>query len=477
MLRASSRARSSACACGSGRGATERRLRLAELVLQRLQVGADLALEVLGVALRHAGADERTGVADLVADAIVAQAAGRFAHPARRVAFVAAHVGGGADRSASRARVTFCSSSPLRSTSCCTCSRLRLRRRRQPAHFVGDRLLLAGDLLGAAHGVVDVAFGAAGLRRAAAAARPAAAARALRPTGRRRPARRWRRRGAWRRPPAAAAAPTARGRRGSPRATSCSSCRAASSACSASSRCELPDAAARLLLPGGGAPPLTLGFLFLPARQLLQLLGELVDLLVGLLLRRLLAHLVLVGHAVHFELEQIGEIAVLLLAAATAAAALLLPDLHLGLVLLLGLLQELQRLLLGRQRRVRRGRLQLRLRPSFISAIAFGSSSRIFLNDAIAAEPLGHLQHQLLDLLAQLRLRQPDDGGVLAQLVGGHRLAIALHVERRGDDLLLLLRQIVRASSSCWPCRRHRRRSPATAPAGSPCSADGSRTK
>src|SRR5690606_22995840 len=104
--------------------------------------------------------------------------------------------------------------------------------------------------------------------------------------------------------------------------------------------------AARRLLPGRRAATLALGFLFLPARQLLQLLGQLVDLLVRLLLGRLLAHLVLIRHPVHFQLEQLGEIAVLLLPAATAAASLLLPDLDLRLVLLFRLLQILECLLL-----------------------------------------------------------------------------------------------------------------------------------
>ena len=70
----------------------------------------------------------------------------------------------------------------------------------------------------------------------------------------------------------------------------------------------------------------------------------LVDLPIGALLLGALLHLVLVGQLVQLELEQVGEIVrhvVLLPAAATTATAAVL-HLHLQLVLLLGILQELQ---------------------------------------------------------------------------------------------------------------------------------------
>ena len=70
----------------------------------------------------------------------------------------------------------------------------------------------------------------------------------------------------------------------------------------------LAGSAARRLLAERGAAPLPLGFLLLPARELLQLLDQLVDLLIGLLLRCLLARLVLVRHLVELQLEQVGEI-------------------------------------------------------------------------------------------------------------------------------------------------------------------------
>jgi len=96
---------------------------------------------------------------------------------------------------------------------------------------------------------------------------------------------------------------------------------------------------------------LPLELLLLPARELLQLLDELIDLLIALLLLGALLHLVLVRELVELELEQIREVlGHRVVAAASAAAALLLR--HLQLVLLLGLLQQLQRTLLGRERAV-----------------------------------------------------------------------------------------------------------------------------
>ena len=140
---------------------------------------------------------------------------------------------------------------------------------------------------------------------------------------------------------------------------SCSSRRAASSTCSASERCWSPPPPT---LSGLGAPSLALGFLFLPPRQLLQLLEQFVDLLVGLLLLRALRGLVLVGHLVELELEEVSQVLGHGTAAATAApAALLAAHLHLRLVLFLGVLQNLQRLLFRLERALRIGLLQLRL--------------------------------------------------------------------------------------------------------------------
>ena len=109
---------------------------------------------------------------------------------------------------------------------------------------------------------------------------------------------------------------------------------------------QIAAATARLALTRRRQTTLPLGFLLLPARQLLQFFGELVELLVAALLLGALLQLVLIGELVHFELEQIGQIfGHLILAAATTAAAALRRDLDL--VFLLGILQQFERPLLG----------------------------------------------------------------------------------------------------------------------------------
>ena len=204
----------------------------------------------------------------------------------------------------------------------------------------------------------------------------------------------------------------------------------------------LAGSAARCLLAERGATPLAFGFLLLPPRELLQLLHQLVELLIGLLLRCLLARLVLIRHLVELHLEQVGEILRHRAAAPASAAALLALHLHLHLVFFFGLLEELQRLLLGRRARPPGLTACSFDSAFFISATACGRSSATFLNaGSCCDEPAVHPRDQPVDLIAQPRLRQRDHRGVLAQLVGRHLLAVALHVEGRGDDLPLLLRQ------------------------------------
>ena len=119
----------------------------------------------------------------------------------------------------------------------------------------------------------------------------------------------------------------------------------------------------------------------------------------------------------------------------------LAPHLHLRLVLFLGLLQDLQRLLLRLERALRIGLLQLRL-----GVLHLGDGLRQQVRDLLERrilldQPAVHPRQQALDLVAQLRLRQREHDRVLAHLVGRHRLAIAVDVEGRGDDLPLLLRE------------------------------------
>ena len=200
-------------------------------------------------------------------------------------------------------------------------------------------------------------------------------------------------------------------------------------------------AAAAALLAGLRPPSLPLGFLLLAPRQLLQLLEQLVELLVGLLLLRALRRLVLVGHLVELELEQVGQVLGHRALPTATAATLLAAHLHLRLVLFFGLLQDLQRLLLGLERALRIGLLQLRLgvlhlRHRLRQKIGDLLERRILLHETAV-----HPREQAVDLIAQLRLRQREHDRVLAQLVGRHRLAIAIDVEGRRDDLALLLRE------------------------------------
>ncbi len=174
--------------------------------------------------------------------------------------------------------------------------------------------------------------------------------------------------------------------------------------------------AARRVLAGRRHPPLTLGLLLLALRELLQLVGELVDLLLALLLAGALLHLVLVRQLVELQLEEIGEVVGLLrAAAAAAAAALLLGELHL--VLLLGRLQELQRGLLGRHRRFR-----ILLAQRRFGGPHLGRRLRQQVGDLLEALVLIdltalHLLDELVDLRLQLALREREEHHVLAVLV------------------------------------------------------------
>src|SRR5205823_8027635 len=95
-------------------------------------------------------------------------------------------------------------------------------------------------------------------------------------------------------------------------------------------------------LPLQGTATLRLRFLFLPPRQLLQLLQQLVELLIAVLLHRTIGGLVLVSHAIELELEEVRQFLRHLTAAATTAARVAARG-DLCLVLFLGLLQEPER--------------------------------------------------------------------------------------------------------------------------------------
>jgi len=115
-------------------------------------------------------------------------------------------------------------------------------------------------------------------------------------------------------------------------------------------RALLRPAVATARLPFQGTATLPFGFLLLPTGEFLQLLEQLVHLPLTLFLRLLVRRLITARHLVEVLLEQIRKIALLLAAAAPTATALLLLDADLDLVLLLGLLENLQRLVLRRER-------------------------------------------------------------------------------------------------------------------------------
>jgi hypothetical protein len=194
-------------------------------------------------------------------------------------------------------------------------------------------------------------------------------------------------------------------------------------------------------------PALPLHFLLLPACQLLQFLDELIDLLVAALLFGALLHLVLVRELVQLELEQIrqvvGERA--LLAAATAAALLLR---HLQFVFLLGVLKQLERALLRRQRRVSLHRLQIGLGGLHLLGGLGERLGDLVVRRIHRAQACLQLADQLFDLIAKLRLCEVEEHDVLAEFLRLGLRLVADDVERGRDDLALLLRKLAHLLSA-----------------------------
>ncbi len=199
----------------------------------------------------------------------------------------------------------------------------------------------------------------------------------------------------------------------------------------------LARAAARGRVAAGGRhAALPLGFLLLPPGELLQLFRELVNLAIVALLLGPLLHLVLVRELVELELEQIGEILGELTLTAATPTASALP--HLRFVVLLGILKELERALLGRQRFLGLLRLQIRF-----GGLHFSRRLRQrVLNDLEGriddAQARLELADQFVHLRAQFGLREVEEHDVLAELLGRELRLVAHGVERRRDDLPLL---------------------------------------
>ena len=179
--------------------------RVADLLLQRLEVRGDVVFHAARV-LRAGALQRALGVADLLADALVADAAGRLVELARRVLLVAAHLVGdllelllqvgdlGVHRVlalAERLRLGLAARAGFR-----LIERVDVRR---------DFLLLVGELLGLALRALQIALAAAALVPFELLLRLDAADRAPGSPARRRPSIRSPRRGASRRPRPAAA--------------------------------------------------------------------------------------------------------------------------------------------------------------------------------------------------------------------------------------------------------------------------------
>ena len=161
--------------------------------------------------------------------------------------------------------------------------------------------------------------------------------------------------------------------------------------------------------------------------------------------------LVLVAELVRIELEQVGEIlrVGLLVPATTTALA------SRNLILLerrLGPLQVLEGTLLGRKRVGGVASEQL-----FFGDLHLLRGLRQLLRDDLEGRvdrrdvALHHAAHERLDRFADAPLREVERREVLAQLVRRRRLAIAIDLERAGDDLALAFGQLARD-------RRHLRR-------------------
>ena len=333
----------------AGRALAERRLRLIQALTHLVDPARDVALGSVRLLIRSA-ADERLRIAHRIAKPVVSNGAGGLGHLARGRTLFAARVARGlVEIGFELPELGF----ELVLLLVDLTSRLRSRRRigRQLTHLIGDLLLLPRDLFGVAPRIGDVALGALrqrslqpllGLaqpleRRLRLGRRIGIAARG------RTPHRIGRFAGLTRsflqlRPLLFAREPLQPPRRffglfGQ--------------------RALLRTATAAAALTLQRPPPLTLGFLLLASRQLLQLLEQLVDLAVVLLFRRLVGRLVAIGHLVELLLEDLGQLLLHRAAATTAAATLLTAHADLRLVLFLGLLQDLQRLVLGRQRLIR----------------------------------------------------------------------------------------------------------------------------
>ena len=126
-------------------------------------------------------------------------------------------------------------------------------------------------------------------------------------------------------------------------------------------------------------------------------------------------------------------------AASASSATGVLPRLHLQLELLLRLLEELERLLLPRQRAIRALRLELGLGRLHLLGRLRQELGDLLERRIRRHQPAVHPLDQSFHLLAEAALRQRQDGHAFAEGRGRSLLAIPLQLEGAGNDLALLL--------------------------------------
>ena len=291
-----------------------RRFGLVEPLAQLVDAAGDVGLGGVHVVLVAAPADQLTRVAHLVAQAVVANRARGLGHLAGCGLLVARRVARGAIELPFQLAELLLEHVLLLVDLTALLRALRRAGRRQLLRLLGDLLLPARDVVGLRLGLLDVALGALRLPALQAA------------LGLAQPLERGLRLG--RRVGVAASRRLAHrigGLAHLPRRVGqvlplLFTRQAFQPACGlfhlfgqrpllgvAGAAAATATAAALLLSAFERTAPLPLGFLLLPARQLLQLLQQLVHLAVAFLLHRLVGRLVAAGHLVQLLVEDVGQ--------------------------------------------------------------------------------------------------------------------------------------------------------------------------
>ena len=187
---------------------------------------------------------------------------------------------------------------------------------------------------------------------------------------------------------------------------------------------------------------LPFSLLLLPPRELLQLLDQLVDLVVGLLLLPATDGLVLVLELVELEFEEVGKVFGRLLPGASSAPLLILFLLHVALVGLLSLLKEAQRGLLVGQCSAQLLRREILLRLAHRLHRLREDGGHVSEAWICARQPtVFHALQECADLLLQSSLGERYADHVLAELARAVAVLLADEIESGRDHLPLHLGQ------------------------------------